>query len=316
VRGNDLLIWMSARAEGSWQQFRSAVEAFHVEEGPGDDGEAGEDTRTGDLPVYQAIRLGLERLAHVEFMAAGADRRWRVVPPALAVSRYGEQWVGILCGARFPELLPALSRWAAKVLLDSQTVSGMPDRIRLVAPTAETLCSAGAALGFFIQRNAPSALLAAIPPVDDPRTRFPEEPPGGPGWTIHQFSPLNLRWEGVELHDVCSANVGLFRFQLRHQRFHFLRWLGRTFRVPVQVGKYAVLRHRRIRRLVQYDPMHAVVSVPVTCRPPLLIERALVLCSGLLARLDQTTGRLEYGEVPPEIARLAAALLCQEIEIR
>lgn len=307
---------MSARVEGSWQQFRSAVEAFHLEEGAGDEGEGVEDTTAGDLPLYQATRLGLERLAHVEFISVGAERRWRVVPPALAVNQHGDQWVGVLCGARYPELGAALSKLPGTLAFDSQAASGMPERIRLVALTAEALCSASTALGFLVQRSAPSALLAAIPPVDDPRSRFPDEPPGGPGWTIHQFSPTTLRWEAADLEDVRSANIGLFRFQLRYQRFHFLRWLGRTFGVPVQVGKYAVLRRRRIRRLVQYDSARAVLSVPVTCRPPLLIERSLVLCSGLLARLDQATGRLEYSEVPPDIGRLVATLLCQEIEIR
>jgi hypothetical protein len=307
---------MSARVEGSWQQFRSAVEAFHVEEDAGDDDEGGEGATAGDLPLYQTIRLGLERLAHVEFVLEGADRRWRVVPPALAVNQHGDQWVGIVCGARSPGLNGALSGMSGTVSFDSEAVGGMPDRIRLVAPIPETLYSAGEGLGLLVQPNAPAALLAAIPPVDDPRSRFPAEPPLGPGWTIHQFSTANLRWAGADLEDVHRANTGLFRFQLRYQRFHFLRWLGRMFRVPVQVGKYAVLRHRRIRRLIHYDRARAVLSAPVTCRPPLLIERSLVLCSGLLARLDRTTGRLEYSQVPPDTARLATALLCQEMEIR
>ena len=106
--------------------------------------------------------------------------------------------------------------------------------------------------------------VAAIPPVDDPRSRFPAQPPWGPGWTIHQFSASTLRWEGASLEDVRCAKAGLFRFQLRYQRFHFLRWLGGMFRVAVQVGKYAVLRQRRVRGLVRYDSARAVLSVPVT----------------------------------------------------
>ncbi len=307
---------MSARVEGSWQQFRSAVEAFHVEEGGTEDGESGEDSTAGDLPLYQAIRHGLERLAHVEFALGGTERRWRVVPPALAVNQDGGQRVGILCGARSPNLSAALRQLPGTVSLDSQAVSGMPDRIRLIAPDLEELSSAGTGMGLLVQPSTSTALLAAIPPVDDPRSRFPAEPPSGPGWTIHQFSATSLRWEGADLRGLRRADTGLFRFQLRYQRFHFLRWLGRTFRVPVQVGKYLVLRHRRIRWLVRYDRELAVLSVPVTCRPPLLIERSLVLCSGLLAQLGQSTGRLEYRQVPPDVARLSAALLCQELEIR
>lgn len=313
---NDLLLWMSARCEGSWQQFRSAVETFHVEENASEDGESWDDATAGDLPLYQAIRLGLERLAHVEFVSGGTERRWRVVPPALAVNQHCNQWVGILCGARSPGLGAALRERSATVSLDSQAISGMPNRIRLVASDLEALCRAGKVMGLVVQRNAPAALLAAIPPVDDPRSRFSAEPPSGAGWTINQFSATTLRWERANLQHVRRADTGLFRFQLRYQRFHFLRWSGRTFQVSVQVGKYALLRRRRIRRLVQYDRARAVVSVPVTCRPPLLVERALVLCSGSLAQLDEASGRLEYSQVPQDIARLAAALVCQEMEIR
>ena len=73
-----------------------------------------------------------------------------------------------------------------------------------------------------------------------------------------------------------------------------------------------MLRHRRVRNLLQYDPSRSMLSVPVSCRPPLLIERALILCTGLLPDLDKATGRLEYA-VPRAIAPLAGGLLRQEM---
>lgn len=315
MSANNLLIWMSARMEGSWSQFRSAVEELHVEEGVGNGDEPGEDAMSSDLPLYQAARLGLERLAHVEFISGANNQRWRVVPPTLAISHSGGQYLGILCGARTPSLYTSLLQLAGSVSVDTHQVPGMPDRIRLVSASAEMLDRVGHYLSLHLQRNAPAMLLAATPPVDDPRTRFPSDPPSTPGWTIHQFSTRNIRWEGSDLQSILNASFGLFRFQLGYQRFHFLRWLGRTFQVPVQVGKYAVLRRRRSLRVVRYERRRAVLSVPLTCRPPLLIERALVLCSGGLPRANGGSGLLEYSEVTPEIARMAGALLCQEINI-
>ena len=313
MSANDLLIWMSARMEGSWPQFRSAVEALRVEEDTGECGEAGKDTSANDLPLYQTVRLGLERLAHVEFTSLASKRRWRTVPPTLAITCSENECVGILCGARSPALCSSLSQLSGNVSVDFQRASGMPDRICLVAPDIDLLSCTGKFLGLHVQLNAPSTLLAAIPAVDDPRSRFPSEPPSTPGWTIHQFSTRSLRWQEADPKQIVNARFGLFRFQQRYQRFYFLRWQRRTFEVPVQVGKYAVLRRRGSRKLVWHDRSRGVWSVPVTCRPPPLIERALVLCSGRLPRLDEANGRLEYGHVTPETARMAATLLCQEI---
>jgi len=314
---NDLLIWLSVRERGSWSQFRSAVEQFHVEpDRDGDNGENMDETTNSDLPVYQAVRFGLQRLAHVEFFSTLAEADWRVVPPSLAVHVQDDEWMGVLCGARSPELLGNLNCLNGDVSLKFRGVPGMPDRILLMAADLNTLAHIANDAGLAFQVDAPASVLAAIPPVDDPRSRFPDKPPGNPGWTIERFSTSKLGWKGVEAGDLVRTGTGLFRYRVKHQRFHFLRWRGRTFSVQVQVGKYAVLRHRRVRGLLQYNHERALLSVPVSCRPPLLIERALVLCTGLLPHLEKVSGRLEYTGVPLRIARLAAGLLRQEIQIR
>ena len=192
----------------------------------------------------------------------------------------------------------------------------MPDRFLLMAADLDTLAQAANDAGLAFQIDAPASVLAAIPPVDDPRSRVPAEPPGGPGWTIERFSASKLGWKGAESGDPVRAGTGLFRYRMKHQRFHYLRWRGKTFSVQVQVGKYAVLRHRRVRRLLQYNFERELLSFPVSCRPPLLIERALVLCTGLLPYVEKASSRLEYTGVPLRIARLAAGLLRQEISIR
>ncbi len=306
---------MSARSEGSWKQFRAAVEEFHVEsKTDGDDGEAADESTASDLPVYQAVRLELQRLGHVEFFSIGTDKNWRVVPPVLATIQGGNQCIGIACGARSPVLYERLNQVRGSVSYDALKVPGMPDRLRLLASELEELCASAQSVGFLVQENAPFALLSAIPPVDDSRTRIPAEPPAGVGWVIEKFASSTLCWTEVERKSLNEGRVNFFRFRMRHQRFHFLWWQGRMYKVPVQVGKYAVLRRRRRQRLLKYDSQRAMLSVPAICRPPLLIERALVLCSGLLPRFDQSSSRVEYIDVPWDVARVAAQLLRQEIE--
>lgn len=319
---NDLLTWMSALGHGSWSQFRAAVERLHVEPSASDEdgGNAG-DATADDLPVYQAARFSLERLAHVEFYSSTADANWRVVPPALAVHREGERLVGILCGARSPRLRDRVE--GSHVEWESQAVPGMPDRIRLVTAEPAALEAVSKAAGAHIQLEAPLSLLAAIPPVDCLRGRVSAEPPATPGWTIERFLTSTLRWTArdrtgardLRYCDVDACRMGLFRFRMGFQRFHYLRWRGKTYRTQVQLGKYAVLRYRRARGLLRYDRSQALLSVPMSCRPPLLVERALILCTGLLPELDLTTRRLQY-PVPRSVARLAAGSLRQEMRVQ
>src|SRR5436309_1903000 len=102
-----LLLWLSARREGSWEQFKGAVEELGASVPPRGSGEDDISPQYG-LPLYQRLRLNLQRLAHVEFFARGCQNGWRVGPPVLALNQRGGRWEGIFCGARSPKLLDRL----------------------------------------------------------------------------------------------------------------------------------------------------------------------------------------------------------------
>ena len=295
--------------EGSWQQFRAAVEALQA--GSAENASPGidDENSSNDLPVYQSLRFSLQRLAHVEF--TGEDLRWRTVPPALAANNCDGSWTGTLCGARSPAIYKSIGDLAAPC--ERRPISFAPDLIRFKASKLEELFEIGAAFGAAVQTNAADTLLAAVPAVGAPKHNAEDAPPSTPGWNIQQFSTGALRWEQSAFGEIAKRDVGLFRFSQGFQRFHFLKWRGKTFRVPVQLGKYSVLSRHRRKRFIAYNGGLSTFSVPAICRPPLLIERALVLCSGLLPALNKTTGRLEYQNVPHNTARAAAALLRQEV---
>ena len=308
-----LLLWLSAKGEGSWSQFRAAVEELHVQQedesvDPDDEGDRSMRTAS-DLPIYQLVRFALQRLGHVEFFSHEIDNGWRVVPPAVAFLP-GSNGEGLLCGARSPALLEDL-RGAGDVEVIGSEAPGMPQRLMLRGPSREVVAARARPLGFHMQTNAPNAILSAVPGARDHTTWHRTPIPETPGWTIHRFSSSRLSWAEVAKADATKARTGLFRFIMKHQRFYYLRWQGRSYQVPVQVGKYAVMRQRR--GILVYDSGTRVLSVPAVCRPPLLIERALVLCSGFLPRFDPSPGHVEYAHVPPDIARLSAELLQQEV---
>jgi hypothetical protein len=302
---DNLLLWLSAKGTGSWPQFRAAVEELHLQrqEAPEENDRLG-----SDLPVYHEASLSLQRLGHVEFIISPTGPTWRIVPPSVAFLP-GESVRGLLCGARSVALIDHLQSVADVEILP---VEGMPKRVILRGATEEAILSCTNELGLNVQEAAPITILCAIPGTRDPSTWYATSIPETPGWTVHRFSPEHLHWAAVSQIEALRARTGFFRFSMKYQRFYYLCWHGRSYKIPVQIGKYAIMRHRR--NVLAYDKAHRILSVPPICRPPLLIERALTLCSGLLPRFNPATTRVEYVDVPPEVAQLSAQLLDQELK--
>ena len=305
-----LLFWLSAKGQGSWSQFRGAVEELYAGQDQlsleADDAEVYPSNARSDLPVYQLVRFALERLGHVEFLSNEAGKYWRVVPPALALFPTSA-YEGVLCGARSPELLHRLE---SELEVARVTAAGMPDRI-VVRGSPEAVARGAARLGLLVQMDAPMAILSAVPAIRDPVAWSPMPIPANRGWMVQRFFSSRLVWAESSEAEALNARTGLFRFVMGFQRFHFLRWQGCSYRVPVQVGKYVVMGKRSA--LLRYHTPSVTLSVPAVCRPPLLIERALILCSGRLPSFSPVSRRLEYVDVLFEVALLAAQLLRQEI---
>jgi hypothetical protein len=182
-------------------------------------------------------------------------------------------------------------------------VAGEPGALAAIAQRAELL----------LQLDAPMAILMSLPPVDEPAVRRQADLPFGADWRIEQWSASDLGWRAATRDEALSSSGGLFRFSLRHQRHVLLCSKGAVFRVPGQVGKYVVLRRRR-RQVLRYDAAGRRLSVRASCRPPFLVERALILCSGSPPSYEAGSaapGVLNYSDVPEAIASLASALLRQ-----
>ncbi len=321
MSANSLLLWMSARRHGSWAQFRAAVEELHLGANVEAEGEGDDAPDQFALSLYQTLRFNLQRVGHAEFFAgAGEGAEWRVTPPALAVSRHASGWLGVLAGARSLSFTDRLHSAVAGHGAEPRvlTLASYPDQILIAAGTRNTLAAIADQAGVHLQDDAPAALLASLPPVDDPSVRYQTDLPFGSDWRIDRFSPDDLAWHSATLDDARTASSGLFRFSLRHQRYVLFCCKGAAARIPGQVGKYLVLRQRRRRRQVlRYDAQNRTLSMPASCRPPFLVERALILCSGSPPSYEGSGlrgGSLRYPEIPQDIAAIAAALLRQELQ--
>jgi len=307
---NDLLLWLSAKGCGTWARYRAAVDELELPgEAIGSDEDLREDTPdSGSLPIHHRLRLNLERLAHAEFFRQGFQNGWRVVPPTLAAVNQSRDAIAILCGARTEPLLDRLREAAAQLRVAVTSQAECPDRIEIIAEDDGELERVADAARVRFRRNAARMLLAAVPPVDDWQLRIPAELPFGDDWKVDRFSADMLGWTSVSAGEARSASFGLFRFQMPYRPDYYLRSRGKGYKIAVQVGKYLVLRKRR-RRIVASDTSSQTFSVPVSCRPPLLVDRALTLCSGLIPDIDK--GRLVYQNVDKAIALATSGLLRQ-----
>lgn len=314
---DDLLLWMSARTEGTWAQFRTAIEELQLASQEGkeltEDGAARAQPSAG-FPVQQHLRLNLERLAHAEFSTAGSRYEWRVVPPSLSVHRRAGEIYAVLCGARTPDMLDELKRGAAGLKSEIIAAQFAPAAMTFRGESEQQIDQLAERHHLIVQKDAPLALLLAIPPASATASSAADNLPLGDGWTIERFSSRQLAWQPSTRAETARPLDSLFRFTHGYRRCTFLMQNRRTTAVDVQSGKYLLLKGRR--NVLKFDASAQELSCPLSCRPPLLAERALILCSGSLpaAELRNGSNTLVYRSIPLEIARTAAAALGQDLQ--
>jgi len=271
----------------------------------------------GPLPLHQRIRYNLERLGHVEFDTEECSDGWRTVPPALALCQHGCETAGILCGARTRKILGNIERELNGLQREQISHPDCPDIIRVRAPGSEVLVNLAQRAGIRSQADAPAALLSRLPQIDWTGAWKREPvPSSGKDWDIkHLFIHKKvMKWQAVSLREANAEGAeGLFRFTRFQTPQYFLRNGRETFTLPGAIGKYYVL-HLGRRNVLKYGSKEKTLSVPAIFRPPLLTERALVLCSGLPPSVSEVHGRhrLTYQDIPEEVAGLAAEVLKQD----
>src|SRR5262249_1821688 len=182
-----------------------------------------------------------------------------------------------------------------------------PDIVRVWAPATGALIDFAQRTGIRCQIDAPTALLYHLPRIDRFRgSRHEAMPASGKDWDVKQFivERKTMKWRSVTLKEANEPTAqGLFCFTRFQISQYFLRQGANTVRVPGAVGKYWILCQSR-RRVLRYDRKEHCITVPAIFRPPMLTERALVLCSGFPPSVTTVRGRpwLTYKDVPDDIA--------------
>ncbi|GAC1674395.1 MAG: hypothetical protein NVS9B2_23830 [Steroidobacteraceae bacterium] len=290
---NELLLWMSARGFGSMRSFRAKVEESAKP--------------VSKVAPHLLAQWSLAKLGHAEFGENADCGGWRVTPPVLATSSVAGTCRAVLCGARTDEVLDCVMDAFRPLGISSAPQHDGPDVVAVAASAAE-ISAAAAAAGIPVQWNAPLGVLSAFPPVRSVRLAE-QRLPVGPAWIVSRFSGRERRWVEFDAEKITVPATGLFRFRADHETRYLLKEKGRTFACEPAMGRYRYLGRRG--RVTAYDPARAEFSAVMSCRPPLLVERALVLASG---RLPETrNSALVYGGVDRILASAAGAALCQKL---
>jgi hypothetical protein len=301
---------MSATVEGTWSRYRTALDeltATNLSDESLEDASEGV-PETGSLPQHLRFKLNLERLAHAEFFRRDFQNGWRVVPPTIVVMPSNNNVRAVLCGARTDQLLSNLHRRLERDGFSVQPQTECPDRIILTTRSVRELSDLAQSENMILEEHGIEKLLTSIPPIDNYQLRSPCELPFGDDWKVERFSASQLKWVESSIADARGQDFGLFQVGVRFRPEYFLKLRGRSYKLPVQVGKYIVLG-RAHRKVLNYDFDNSVLSMPVICRPPLLLDRALTLCTGLIP--DIVDGHLEYRCIEPRHFASAKRILRQ-----
>lgn len=288
---NELLLWMSARHSGSAESFRSKVAELGL---------------VGGRSPQRIVQWNLSNLGHAEFAPRAGDDGWRIAPPVLAAGDPCRGGQAFLCGARTTPMLARLSAIFGSQLSQHPQTGG-PDIVQVTAPSAMALADQAAAAHIEIQWSTPLAILACCPRPSDLQLAPVDLPLGG--WEVFRFSKTGLAWVQSSVDAARSATAGLFRFRSDFATRYILVEKGAAFETEAAAGKYRLLR-RRHSAIAYRSPDQALI-VRASCRPPPLVERALIVSSGALPTF--TNGLLTYGGVEPIIASAVATLLGQRL---
>ena len=302
-RYNQLLYWLSATAEGTWDAFVSTCVALRL---------------ASDSRYARRILRRFMLLGHIECSKDGSA--WTISPSAIVFCPL-KNGTGFLCGQRTPKMLKALEDVWSLVEYPQPSCQG-PSRIEVQCePLAESVLEMPSGIALHATGTVSIRLVELLPDLE--------------GWkeTLTVIEKLNTTncsveiWEGKQYvscpdfyqrGDDYSGVSGLYRltretnsyrmilyFDSNRQRWLKGDWYGLRFLAYTDAGQAC-------EAIYQTDAN--VLMIPDNERWPMLYERALVLSSGFLPRRNEDAGLLIYQMVPDNLSHILAGKLNVSME--
>lgn len=207
-----------------------------------------------------------------------------------------------------------MARFKAVAGSDCEVVASSlhPSVARVFAPELRSLSGMASDAGLGFQPDAPVRILSSLSRVDQLAGSKPAQLPFGRDFEVSRFAVgrYGCKWMLSSDDEAAHGGNGLYRFVRFQIPEQYLKSGKRILKVDGQTAKFFLLAERR-RQVLRYDRLTRSLSVPGICRPPLLIDRALALCTGYPAAYEPRKRTLTYAEINEDIAGFAASLLSQ-----
>ena len=265
---------------------------------------------TPELAEGAPVQAAVDDLCVLGHLELEDDRRWRIAPPTLAgLPRAAEEDAcAVLCGARTSKTLASMRSACESVgaQIQSIPVDGQPAVIQVIAPSNTGLASVAEVAGIRFQYNAALALLACTPAIRDwPRKHCAMVE--GRVERVWRFSRSKIGWVHSTLDEARAAKAGFFRIKRDWDWVNLLK-IGEVecAAIDFRAGRLAVASKLRA---AAWCGESRTLSLPLELFPPLLIARGLALCTGRLPQREETSRRVLFRGVTPEIAKAALAIM-------
>jgi hypothetical protein len=184
-------------------------------------------------------------------------------------------------------------------------VPNRPSRICVTAPTRGLVADVAELAGVPFESNAAYTLLACLPSIRD----WPREPcqmVGGRVDTVRRFSASKRQGVKSSLTEANVARRGFVRIKRDFDRVSILKSSPPDCAyIDDRAGRLFMASRLR---LVPLEGPTRSFSLPVELYPPLLIARALALCTCALPQFDWPSRRISFGGVGLPMQRPALAI--------
>ena len=271
------------------------------------------DEKNSNWYVWRVIR-NLSALGHIEILEV--NRRMSIYinnPSLVRLPSLGKPSY-VLTGSRYPNTLELIEKTAKKYEIEIETIPNLTDGIapdtiilKIDNPVCSEFCDE---LSIRVLQGYPANDIGkfAVSCEQILENNFAPHALSAENFKTH-FDLNKLKFVRGDT-DELPALKEHFDDRTHERRYYLFNDQNECLNVQKDYARYAFLAMQQ-KKALKYDPMDYELSIPKSLPLPLLLERALTLCSGLCPKYDISEKNVIFEQVPREIGEMIFKKLSQ-----